>query len=636
MRLVLLMMAAMAASTLKAQEKTLELDPVTVSASLQSMQASVTGRNIISIRGNTFEKLPVHSLDELLRYLPGIEVQSRGPLGAQSDIVVRGGTFQQVLILLDGIRLNDPNTGHFNSYIPLSPIEIDRIEILKGAASAVFGSDAVGGVIHVITKTFAAKLNQQNRQLKLQTTIGQYDLTGIDAGGFYQKGKTAVSGGLITNDANGQQQRGTRGYVHNYSASVSVSHYFNPYWRLSARTAFDKRDFSAQNFYTGFGSDTAKEKVTSYWNQLGLSYEKNNSRFVLDAGYKKADDEYRFNSISGANKNISSLYQLNGRYEHRFAALTSLVGGLQLQDKQIRSNDRGNHNLTNIAGFLVLNQGIGQYFMTSAAIRMDHNNNSGTDWSPQVNLSYKRKAIQVRASAGRTIRQADFTEQYNNYNKTFVTGGSIGNPGLLAERSFSYEAGVDFFINQSWKISTGLFRREQEMLIDWVPTAYADMPRKDNLSPLGNYALAKNIGKVNTSGWETDIQFSHSFSQQQRVWATLGMVWLDSKISDAAPSFYLSSHAKFLANFNLVYTYNWLGIQMNGLYKTRTTQPATVNFAGISGDYFVMNIKLSASLIKNKAGIFFEADNVFDLHYSDLLGAQMPGKWLKGGVKLDL
>lgn len=636
MRLGLIMVAALAAGALKAQENALELDPVTVSASLQSMQASVTGRNIISIKGSAFDKLPVHSLDELLRYLPGIEVQSRGAMGAQSDIVLRGGTFQQVLILLDGIRLNDPNTGHFNSYIPLSPVEIDRIEILKGAASAVFGSDAVGGVIHVISKTFAAKLNQQQRQVKLQSTVGQYDLIGTDLGGFYQKNKTAVSGGLITNDASGQLQRGARGYVHNYSASVSVSHYLNPNWKLSARTALDKRDFSAQNFYTSFGSDTAKEKVTSFWNQLGLSYEKNKRRFILDAGYKKVDDEYRFNSISGANNNRSSLYQLNGRYEQRIAPLTTLVGGFQLQEKQIRSNDRGNHSLTNTAGFLILNQGIGQYITTAAAIRVDHNNNSGTNWSPQVNFSYKRKFIQLRASAGRTIRQADFTEQYNNYNKALVTGGSIGNPGLLAERSFSYEAGADFFIGQSWKIATGVFRREQEMLIDWVPTSYADMPRKDNLSPLGTYALAKNIGKVNTSGWETDVQFIHSFNEQQRIWATLGIVWLDSKISEATPSFYLSSHARFLTNFNLVYSHHWLGIHLNGLYKTRTPQAGTANFAGISGEYFVMNVQLSASLIKNKFGIFIEANNVFDQRYSDLLGAPMPGKWFKGGVKLDL
>src|SRR6476646_11025513 len=105
-----------------------ELDPVTISSSLTENRSSQTGRNIFIIKGNKFNSLPIHSVDELLKYVPGVEVQSRGPLGAQSDISIRGGTFQQVLVILDGIRLNDPNTGHFTSYIPISPEEIDRIE----------------------------------------------------------------------------------------------------------------------------------------------------------------------------------------------------------------------------------------------------------------------------------------------------------------------------------------------------------------------------------------------------------------------------------------------------------------------------------------------------------------------------
>src|SRR4051812_14529838 len=118
-----------------AQDEQKVLDPVTVTGSLQPKPVSQTGRNIISISGEQISKLPVHSLDELLRYLPGVEVQMRGPMGSQSDIVLRGGTFQQVLVLIDGLRINDPNTGHFSSYIPISPIEIDHIEVLKGASS---------------------------------------------------------------------------------------------------------------------------------------------------------------------------------------------------------------------------------------------------------------------------------------------------------------------------------------------------------------------------------------------------------------------------------------------------------------------------------------------------------------------
>jgi len=100
------------------------LDPVTVTSSLIEKRSSETGRNITIIRGETIAGLPVHSLDELLKYIPGVEAQMRGPQGSQSDISIRGGTFQQVLIILDGLRLNDPNTGHFTGYIPISPAEI--------------------------------------------------------------------------------------------------------------------------------------------------------------------------------------------------------------------------------------------------------------------------------------------------------------------------------------------------------------------------------------------------------------------------------------------------------------------------------------------------------------------------------
>src|SRR5215216_2883932 len=101
-----------------AQDKELEMDPVTVSSSLGSVASSKTGRNILVIKGDAFNKLPVHSIDDLLRYVPGLEVQARGPMGSQSDFVIRGSTFQQVLVIIDGVRVNEPLTGHLNSYIP--------------------------------------------------------------------------------------------------------------------------------------------------------------------------------------------------------------------------------------------------------------------------------------------------------------------------------------------------------------------------------------------------------------------------------------------------------------------------------------------------------------------------------------
>ena len=93
---------------MNAQDSIQVLSRITITASLQEQQQKETGRNIISIRGDYFNALAVHSLDELLRYLPGVEVQQRGPQGAQSNIILRGGTFQQVLVIIDGIRFIDP------------------------------------------------------------------------------------------------------------------------------------------------------------------------------------------------------------------------------------------------------------------------------------------------------------------------------------------------------------------------------------------------------------------------------------------------------------------------------------------------------------------------------------------------
>jgi iron complex outermembrane receptor protein len=621
-------------SAFAANAQPVELDPVTITASLDPVAASATGRNIVVIKGEQFQKLPVHSLDELLRYLPGIEVQMRGPMGAQSDIVLRGGTFQQVLVIIDGIRINDPNTGHFNSYIPVAPAEIERVEVLKGASSAIYGSEAVGGVINIITKTFAAKKDQKSKQLIAQGAAGQYGLLNGQLGGFYQNGNTAIAGGVLSNNASGQQQRGTRGFFHNTSASASVNQYINKYWNISLRSAYDARDFAAQNFYTTFKSDTATEKVTALWNQLKLNYSKSHHNFSLNIGYKITNDTYKFNTGAAANRNKSKLLQGLAIYNWHAGEKTTLTTGAQWVNKKIISNDRGDHTLNQAGTFLILAQRIGNHLNVNPAARLDWNERSGWQLVPQINLSYKLPYWQLRGSAGKTIRDADFTERFNNYNKTLVTSGSIGNPDLESERSFSYETGADFFGLKNMKISATGFRQQFTHLIDYVPTPYAEMPRKVNLSPAGTYALTKNIARVNSTGIETDIQYAKQFDNKHQLWATFGMTWIDSKSNDSTPSFYVSSHAKFLSNFNIQYSIHWFSISFNGVYKQRNAQASIPINASLSKEYFVFNLQTQTYVYKNKLSVFGEVDNLFNKQYSDLLGSQMPGRWVMGGFKL--
>ncbi|MBS1632942.1 MAG: TonB-dependent receptor [Bacteroidetes bacterium] len=628
----------LAGLTVSAQQKELELDPVTLSSSMSAQKISKTGRNIISIPGEQFSRLPAHSVDELLRYIPGMEVQSRGPQGSQSDIVLRGGTFQQVLVILDGIRLNDPNTGHFSGYIPIAPTEIERIEILKGASSAIYGSEAVGGVINIVTKTFAATLRQgqgSKKQFNAEGMIGENTLLNGSIGGFYQKNNTAVGGGWLSDNSKGQLQRGARGYFHNNTASLSFKQRITEKWNIAIRSSYDSRDFGAQNFYTTFVSDTASEQVTTSWNQLQVQYKSGKHIILINSGFKAVKDNFLFNPSSIPNTNRSYLFQTLVTDNYHVAGNANLVSGVQFQQKWIQSNDRGNHNLSQMAGFIIWNQSLNN-FSYSPSLRLDYAENSGTELIPQLNLSYRLEKFQLRGSIGKTIREADFTERYNNYNKAFVSGGSIGNPNLEAERSFSYEAGADFWAGNNFKLSATFFRRQQRNVIDFVTTPYAGMPRKDNLSPTGTYALASNVARVNTSGLETDILYSKNIDAHRSFWGTFGLTWLDDETGDAKPSFYISSHAKFLANFNLEYTDHLFSFSVNGLYKHRTPQQAMAINAIVSSNYFTMNTKISCWLIKQRLNIFTELDNIFNVKAADLLGSQIPGRWWMGGLKMSL
>lgn len=613
-----------------------EMDPVVISASLSPEKSSATGRNLLVIRGEKFATLPVHSVDELLRYIPGVEMQMRGPLGAQSDLVIRGGTFQQVLVVLDGVRLNDPNTGHFSSYIPIAPTEIDRIEVLKGASSAVYGSEAVGGVVHIITKSFAATQQPARSAFEAQVGAGEYNLLAANAGGVHHANKNTIAGGLVINRTSGQLQRGTRGYVYSHTASASLMHRFSEKISLGFRTAYDDRDFSAQNFYTTFISDTSKERVKTWWNQLQVQYNGNAHTLRFAAAYKNLEDWFKFNGKASANQSTSRLAQALITDHWRLSNTTSIVSGTQFVNKNIESNDRGNHNVRQAGLFAILNTVVANNLHLSPSLRMEWNEASGWELIPQASASYKTRFVHLRANAGKTTRDADFTERYNNYNKTLVTSGRMGNPWLNSERSFSYEGGVDIFALSNLKLSATWFRRDHSDLIDYVPTPYAEMPRKTNLVPTGTYALAKNIAEVNTTGFETDIQFSTSMGNGNKLWSTLGFVWLNSVSSNATPSFYISSHARYLTNFNTVFESNRFSLALNGVYKNRQPQAASAAIAKVNSDYFVANAKLHVFVIPARFGVFAELNNITNTKYADLLGSQMPGRWFLGGLRINL
>lgn len=619
---------------LSAQVK--ELDTIVVSVSLQAQQEKETGRNIITIKGSELQRLPVNGIDDILKYLPGLEVQQRGPQGSQADILIRGGTFQQVLVLIDGVRLNDPLTGHFNGYIPLHFSEIERIEVLKGAAASVHGSDAIGGVVNILTKAGTHSTQEQRNAFSGGMEVGQFGLFNMNAWWRMRTEKSSVSIGGFSQNATGEALRGTTGYFHNSSASVGISHSFNNEWKMSFRSSADIRDFNAQNYYTTFKSDTAKEKVTSFWQQLHISRNGIRRVFNFDAAYKNLEDNYRFRPGASPNENSTRLFVSQAYATFRKDKPTTLTAGLQYIYKDIRSNDRGDHSLPHAAAYMIATHRFKNDIHLNESIRLDWDGNYGTEIVPQLNFSWSPSRVTFRASVGKGIRDADFTERFNNFNKPLVTSGSIGNPDLKPERSWSYEAGMDYRIMPWLKIGGTIFQRNQRNLIDWTPTPFAQMPNQANLVPNGNYALATNLETVDTRGLELDIRMARSFRKDQRLLFFSGLLWMNSENDKSIPSFYISSHARFLLNSILSFQTGNLDLSVNTVFKKRRQMEATAINAKISERYFLANLKIQYRIPQLKTGIFIQAYNLTDRKYSDLLGAMMPGRWFTGGFQVTL
>lgn len=615
---------------LQAQD-VLSLDPLSITSSRINQKVSETGRSITVIEGKIIERLPVNSLDELLKYAASVEIQQRGPAGAQADIVVRGGTFQQVLVLMDGVKINDPITGHFSGYMPIVASQIERIEILRGPAAAAYGSEAVGAVINIISKTFATHNKEKTLRGNAGVATGEYGYLMAHAGVQKTNEKINYSVAAQTTNADGQLLRGNnRGYFNNHLFSANAAIALNNKWKAMLQSSYDDRDFAAQNFYTTFASDTAVERVRTFWSHAKLKREVNNSSDEIDIAYKNTNDVYQFNPVANANDNTSGLLTLQYIHSKKISASLFYNAGIMAEQRSIKSNDRGNHSNQHIAAF-----GSATYkynkLSFNPGVRVVSDKNYGIEILPQANLLYRTGKLGLRANAGRAIRSADFTERYNNYNRTRVTGGSIGNPDLEAERSWSYEAGADLYL-KNWKISAAWFFRDQNNVIDYVATPYADMPRKENLVPNGSYALAKNIKAVSTRGLELELSYQQKINEHSQLYVNAAATFLKSSSTDAVPSFYIVSHARTLLQQSVVYNFKKLNVAVTSIYKERNRAQAPGINAFVSPNYWLINVKTAYQI--NRFNVFVAVNNVGNIRYSDLLGSKMPQSWTTVGVNL--
>ncbi len=623
----------------------ISIDTIQVTAMQVPLSISETGRNISVLTAGDISALPANSIDEILQTIQGVEVQSRGGFGVQGDILLRGSTYTQVLILLDGMQINDPLTGHFNSYMTITPAEIERIEILRGAAAAMYGSGAVGGVINIISKTFAA--NQIGTSFSGDLNYGEHKLIRTQQG-FHQKlGKTSLSGGFSMNQSAGEQIQELEidsttilDSYHNFfdlkTVGFSAARELGKQYTISLRSAYDHRHFGARYFYTSSPFDKSEETVANWWNQIQLKKSSGLRSTDVNLAYKYNTDRFVF-SPDFASTNVHTSQLVNFTANHLCIVNTNLSvkAGLQADRRSIESNDRGDHENFHFGAYAMAVYRRNAYNL-SLSLRADYDDNYKFEPSPQVNFSYVLPRLVLRASVGRSIRAADYTERFVSNNLTDLTPGrSLGNPDLEAERSWSEELGLDYQASKGLKLKATVFARQSTNLIDYVSTNQSQIGQVSDIGSLqagADYFFARNISEVGTNGLELEADFRQKLGGDRLLAINLGYTFVNTENDQEVVSVYISSHAKHLLSSRLSFTGKYLDLSFTSLFKQRQELLASAIDTNLSDSYFVCHSRIGLNLTEQIA-VNFQIQNLFDEAYQNILGAKMPGRWLMAGVR---
>lgn len=619
------------------------LDEVLVSASRIQSKKYESGKNITVISQKEIAQLPVNSVDELLQYVGGVNLNNRGGFGVQSDIGMRGSTFSQVLVLVDNQRINDPLTAHFNNYVPIPLSEVHHIEIVRGSASASFGADAVGGIIHIKTKTYEGLFNNQEiSSTNGNVGIGDHNLSMLDAGVHQQSKRFSFSAAVKSSESDGEQlvnpnfanaQRGDSLHYNffdlkTYTAAVT---YRGDKLKFYARGGSDYREFAAKHFYTTSTYDESIEKVSSYWTQTALIFDQENSRTELNASYRNGKDSFAFNPLFTPNEHTTQ--RINATLsQNRKMGGVDVSFGIQTDYQDIVSTDRGDHQTNSNAAFILAQKRINQLHL-NGGIRIENSEKIGTQLVPQLNASYKMDNLVLRSSLGRSIRQADFTERFTSYKLSNLTPGrNVGNPDLEAESSYNFDLGADVYLSENLQFSNTLFFRQSSNLIDYTLTNSDAISNLTNLQPNSDYLYAKNISESTTWGNEFGLKYTQNI-QNGQIAASLNYTYLNTSTPDSVVSKYIANHPIHNLNGSLNIRYAGLGLNIGGALITRNAEAVEVINAEIKDQYAILNLKLSYTIKEFPASIYVDVRNALDTRYQEILGSQMPGRWIMGGIR---
>ena len=583
-----------------AQEDVQKMDTlkeVVVTSSRIDLPFKENSRTIQIVTAEDIKKLGVTNVADALQQIAGIDVRRQGVNGMQSDLYIRGGSFDQTLLLIDGIKVDDAQTGHHTMNLQL-PIEvIKRIEVIKGPAARIFGQNAYSGAINIVTK------DAPDNSLVAKVQGGSFHQFLGEATGTINMGKSSH---LVHVSKNFSE-----GYRHNTdfdNTNVFVKSQFNKdKLPIDFIATLSERKFGANGFY-GIASATEQYEETQA-SLIGFSttIKKGNFTWKPKVYWRRNQDLYlyiRSNPSAYRNMHITNKVaaELNGSYQSKIG-ITGF--GVEFSKYYIGSNRLGD-NQREIASLFLEHRF--QFFNNildvtpgiSASYFSDFDNQVFPGLDLGVKISDKFRAY---GNIGTSYRVPTYTNLY------YTSPTTISNTDLNTEEAFSQEVGLKY-LSKKFNMSVAVFNRDADNLIDYV---------RENTTDAWQ---AQNIQSVNTKGYETQIDYLFSLNNlQQKI--QLGYAYLDNDVkeSDANFSQYSINSMKhqftgslqfnFFKGFNTTFAYR---------YVERTS--------GISYNVYDTNISYRIKAIE----LSMYANNIFDEEYVEAGMIPMP----KGNVLFGL
>lgn len=568
-------------------------------------------RQVEILAGSELDRLPGRSAAELLQTVPGVVTEQRQQYGVQSDLTIRGSTFEQVQVLLDGFDASDAQTGHHLMDLPLGRQDIERLEVLKGQGSALYGSGSFGGVVNVVSKRPAQSSGGEAALSAggMGLWEGRGSVDAVSCGGdsglrlFFDRFR--VDGQEVDQPGGGTRPLGNEADTWSAGGRFVQTHETG---ETDFFVGWSKRRFGALDFYapyaswertqTFFASARFNRKVSRRWTlEPRLFLRRHDDRFVLDR-----DDPDRYLNDHQTRRVGSELRGI-GTLGEKHTLAFGIEGVYEdLDSRGVRAGiygpAMGEHLRRRFSAATELDRHHGRLrWQLGGRLDSWHDRAPRTSGTGAVSWDLSR-LLTVRSSAGSVFRIPTWTELF------YTSPVNLGLSELKPEHGWTWDAGLDL-TTANWVVRASFFERYENDLIEWA------------MAPAETVFRVMNIAEGTVRGVETGATWRHGHGHS----LSAGWAWLE-KESDL-PAGYLGRYTLLTPRHSLtgrgtLILPRHLALTLTGRYLERTGGPAGYRVA------FLLDGSLDwegpANLFASMA-----ATNLLDREYEEVPGVPMPG-----------